>query len=206
MQTANRNSATSTATAFRPATRGSYNTPSQSTSRPTSDTMVRPKSSSAAPPPVEERDTDDASTTEGSQADTDSQWCELCEITGHDILTCSMMLGTDSKGHGHTNGVRKTSKELPAPDEDEEDRTITLPAVDPARISVERPSAPPATSARSSQDSARQPHKDEIAPPVLPTGDGPAPGKDSGMVDMTKWCAMCERDGHESVDCPFEEY
>ena len=38
------------------------------------------------------------------------------------------------------------------------------------------------------------------------TGDGPAPGRQSKAVDMTKWCALCERDGHESVDCPFEEF
>lgn len=37
------------------------------------------------------------------------------------------------------------------------------------------------------------------------TGEGPAPGKASKRVDMQKWCALCERDGHESVDCPFEE-
>ena len=37
-------------------------------------------------------------------------------------------------------------------------------------------------------------------------GDGPAPGKSSKRMDMSKWCALCERDGHESVDCPFEEF
>lgn len=38
-----------------------------------------------------------------------------------------------------------------------------------------------------------------------PAGTGPAPGKSTRRIDMTKWCALCERDGHESVDCPFEE-
>jgi len=45
-------------------------------------------------------------------------------------------------------------------------------------------------------------------PPLPPTpvvDGGPAAGKKTGVVDMTKWCALCERDGHESVDCPFEE-
>ncbi len=36
-------------------------------------------------------------------------------------------------------------------------------------------------------------------------GDGMVPGKASGVIDANKWCALCERDGHESVDCPFEE-
>lgn len=40
----------------------------------------------------------------------------------------------------------------------------------------------------------------------MPSGDGPAAGKASGVIDMSKWCAMCERDGHESVDCPFEDF
>ncbi|KAI9886824.1 MAG: hypothetical protein M1823_001396 [Watsoniomyces obsoletus] len=31
------------------------------------------------------------------------------------------------------------------------------------------------------------------------------PGKASGVIDSNKWCALCERDGHDSVDCPLEE-
>ena len=118
------------------------------------------------------------------------------------------MLGTDSKNHGKTNGVSQPKNDLSAQidGEEEEDRTITMPGVEPARTSLEKPAGTTTDSVRSSQDSARQPHKDEIAPPVPPGGDGPAPGKDSGKIDMSKWCAMCERDGHESVDCPFEEY
>lgn len=27
----------------------------------------------------------------------------------------------------------------------------------------------------------------------------------SGVIDPEKWCALCERDGHESVDCPIED-
>ncbi|KAI9830789.1 MAG: hypothetical protein M1826_004423 [Phylliscum demangeonii] len=29
--------------------------------------------------------------------------------------------------------------------------------------------------------------------------------KTSGVIDPTKWCALCERDGHDSVSCPFED-
>lgn len=204
MNSANRNSATSTATAFRSSTRGSYTTPPQSRSRPSSGNMARPKSSSAAPPAVEEKDIDDGSTTEGSTADTDSQWCELCEIAGHDILTCSKMLGTDGT-QPRTNGFHDAKDRVD--EEDEEDRTITVAEVQPLRTSSEKPATSTASfAARTSSDSNRQPHKDELAPAVQPTGTGPAPGKDSGKIDMEKWCAMCERDGHESVDCPFEEW
>jgi len=45
------------------------------------------------------------------------------------------------------------------------------------------------------------------APKTMPNPmeSGPAAGKESGVVDESKWCALCERDGHESVDCPFED-
>lgn len=198
MHTANRNSATSTSTAIRSSTRGSYTTPPQSNSRPGSGSMPRPKSGAAEP--LHEKDLDDASTTESSQADTDSQWCELCEAPGHDILTCSKMFGTDKDqlakdSSPKTNGIEIT---------EDADRTLTLSEPQPSRSSLERP-AEAQSSARSSQEKPRQAEKEEEIPPALPMGDGPAPGKDSGKIDMTKWCAMCERDGHESVDCPFEE-
>ena len=48
--------------------------------------------------------------------------------------------------------------------------------------------------------------------PTMPSSKQPNPldqgmvaGKSSGVIDGTKWCALCERDGHESVDCPFED-
>ena len=30
-------------------------------------------------------------------------------------------------------------------------------------------------------------------------------GKTSGVIDPDRWCALCERDGHDSVDCPVED-
>lgn len=198
MHTANRNSATSTNTAIRSSTRASYTTPPQTNSRPGSGSMPRPRSGAAEPLP--EKDLDDASTTESSQADTDSQWCELCEAPGHDILTCSKMFGTD-KDQLAKDDSPKTNGDGPT---DDADRTLMLPEPAPSRTSLEKPVEAP-SSARSSQEKPRAVEKEEATPPVLPTGDGPAPGKESGKIDMTKWCAMCERDGHESVDCPFEE-
>lgn len=53
-------------------------------------------------------------------------------------------------------------------------------------------------------DASEAPGK-SMAPAPLFSADGPAPGKHSKVVDMNKWCALCEKDGHESVDCPFEE-
>jgi hypothetical protein len=70
--------------------------------------------------------------------------------------------------------------------------------------------------------SASSPHSDAIVAPLSPgkraaaasppraampnpNDMGPVQGKSSGVVDVDKWCALCERDGHESVDCPFED-
>lgn len=39
----------------------------------------------------------------------------------------------------------------------------------------------------------------------LLNGMSPVAGKASGVIDESKWCALCERDGHESIDCPFDE-
>ncbi|KAI2461768.1 hypothetical protein LOY97_000894, partial [Ophidiomyces ophidiicola] len=39
----------------------------------------------------------------------------------------------------------------------------------------------------------------------LSSSMAPIAGKSSGVIDETKWCALCERDGHESIDCPFDE-
>lgn len=50
-------------------------------------------------------------------------------------------------------------------------------------------------------------------PGSSPKGPLPSPPQEkhvagkanNGQVDMDKWCALCERDGHDSVSCPFED-
>jgi predicted nucleic acid-binding Zn-ribbon protein len=34
---------------------------------------------------------------------------------------------------------------------------------------------------------------------------GMVAGRSSGVIDPEKWCALCEKDGHDSVDCPIED-
>jgi hypothetical protein len=38
-----------------------------------------------------------------------------------------------------------------------------------------------------------------------PMESGPVAGKESGVINMDKWCGVCEREGHDSIDCPFED-
>ncbi|KAJ8607673.1 hypothetical protein MRB53_040136 [Persea americana] len=81
-------------------------------------------------------------------------------------------------------------------------RTSSL-SVDDKRPGSNRSSATPATSAATSSNNAT-PTKPTL---VEGTGDqaGMLGGKASGMIDPDAWCALCERDGHPSVDCPLED-
>ncbi|KAH6898280.1 hypothetical protein B0T10DRAFT_601268 [Thelonectria olida] len=111
-------------------------------------------------------------------------WCEICETNGHDILTCTNMFGPDG---AKTNGDLKTGQDS------EELKPHTPTGNDaPAPLSTlkfKNP-GPPSPNVK-------------ILP--NPMESGPVAGKESGIMDPEKWCAVCERDGHDSVDCPFED-
>lgn len=137
------------------------------------------------------------SDTGSSVTDGSALWCEICETGGHDILTCTNMFGNQdtSKGKGSPNSQR-TGRDVvmeglknqlaPSPrTSDERDRVDPL---DPMKRS------PVVT-----------PIANSGAPMPNPMDQGMVAGKASGIIDETKWCALCERDGHESVDCPFED-
>lgn len=67
-----------------------------------------------------------------------------------------------------------------------------------------RSSATPVGSAQAASSNTATPTK-----PTLIEGTGAQAGmlagKTSGVIDPDRWCALCERDGHESVDCPVED-
>lgn len=67
-----------------------------------------------------------------------------------------------------------------------------------------RSSATPANSAQPGSSTNATPTKPAL---IEGTGDqaGMLAGKMSGRIDPNRWCALCERDGHESVDCPVED-
>ncbi|KAI1132052.1 hypothetical protein F5Y10DRAFT_16338 [Nemania abortiva] len=126
-------------------------------------------------------------------------WCEICETSGHDILTCTNMFGgqteqgktsSDNEVSGKTgkDAVREGLQNLAVPIDTE---------VIPRPLSPMRPKAA----------TAPGPVPAPTSMPTLPNpqDSGPLAGKESGIVDPTKWCAMCERDGHDSIDCPLED-
>ncbi|KAI9852410.1 MAG: hypothetical protein M1838_000728 [Thelocarpon superellum] len=126
--------------------------------------------------------------------DKDAQvlWCEICETSGHDILTCTNMFGKQQAQH-HDGPVdpRRNGKDVVM----EGLRNISTHGQPPQHsehvVSPLKPTSP-------------------LPPPPAnpmpnPTETGMVAGKASGVIDPDKWCALCERDGHESVDCPFED-
>ena len=116
-------------------------------------------------------------------------WCELCETSGHDILTCTNMFG---------NPPAAAPEPLPTP-----------------KVTSQAGLAPPQTD----DEYKVAPLSPHLPPPAEPAGrvsepvkmipnlndPGPVAGKESGIIDAEAWCALCEKDGHNSVDCPFED-
>lgn len=115
-----------------------------------------------------------------SATENSTLWCEICEASGHDILTCTNMFGPDG-AKNHDEALKPNNDNLRPQDDDAR----------PAPLSPARSKSPLATPTV------------KILP--NPMESGPVAGKESGIMDPEKWCALCERDGHDSVDCPFED-
>ncbi|KAI0400317.1 hypothetical protein F4802DRAFT_500564 [Xylaria palmicola] len=130
-----------------------------------------------------------------SVTETSTLWCEICETSGHDILTCTNMFG----GHNDQGNT--------GPDNPASGKTGKSAARDGLRnlaVPVDAEALPrPLSPMRPKPSTAPAP----VSAPTLPNpqDSGPLAGKESGIVDPSKWCAMCERDGHDSIDCPLED-
>lgn len=127
-------------------------------------------------------------------------WCEICDSHGHDILTCTNMFGDPARQRTSQEGQKDPSPKLPRTGRDvvrEGLKGLSVPS--PHADDRVAPLSPAKT--KSAPSTPKTPH----APMPNPMDLGLVAGKASGVIDETKWCALCERDGHESVDCPFEE-
>ena len=169
--------------------RGSF-TNKRSSLRDSRDTVVAVRNDTRSPEVGHKRgntlDTMPESDTYSTATENSALWCEICETSGHDILTCKNMFGPDGAKSVSTDAARAG----------EEPRSERLaPGGDDARPAPLSPARSKATV--------------EPAAPVNtmpnPMESGPVAGKESGIMDPEKWCAVCERDGHDSVDCPFED-
>lgn len=104
-----------------------------------------------------------------------------------------------ANGRGYTNGMSNGIGSV-----------LSNSIVAPPSAPPNSPPAPPPTG-----PAPAGPSSSGLAPPFpLSSGTGTgsasgglpaAAGKTSGVVDESRWCALCERDGHESIDCPFDE-
>ncbi|KAA6415634.1 MAG: hypothetical protein FRX48_00350 [Lasallia pustulata] len=124
-------------------------------------------------------------------------WCEICDSHGHDILTCTSMFG-DPARQGSSQEEQKEGSPRTGRDvvkEGLKGLSVPSPHADD-RVAPLSPGIP-----RSAPSTPRIPR----VPMPNPMDQGLVAGKATGVIDETKWCALCERDGHESVDCPFEE-
>lgn len=165
-------------------------------------------------------DAQSSSTDDGSAA-----WCEICESSGHDILTCTNMFGTMgvSKPTSHPASLQPASQppQVTGPPERSSFVQASIDSalhdsMDSSFASTRKPSsttpeANGSSSAKQGSPSSQRTGRDVVLEGLkgiggLPSSSmAPIAGKLSGVIDESKWCALCERDGHESIDCPFDE-
>ena len=130
-----------------------------------------------------------------SETDGSALWCEICETGGHDILTCTNVFGNGNQAANDNNAGPKS------PRTGSRDVTSRFQGLSVSSPHHDEATVLPLSPMKKSPATTPRVHHQ------LPnlTDEGMAPGKASGVIDASKWCALCERDGHESVDCPFED-
>ncbi len=137
--------------------------------------------------------------THSTVTDESNLWCEICDTGGHDILTCTNMFG-DQANKGGDEDRPKSS-----PNSQRTGRDVVKEGLKGLAVSSPHDHdhvAPLSSSSRKSPAATPR----ALQPPMPnPMDEDMVAGKASGVVDGSKWCALCERDGHESVDCPFDD-
>jgi len=163
---------------------------------------------------------DSASSTAGSAI----LWCEICENGGHDILTCPNMDSTSKKESipqeaDTTTGASKyhlKNASISSQDPDKP-KPLAMGKKAPTRSSLPPPpgAAPsgPLPNPMSGTMPPSPPRPIPTPKPKVALMAVPSPansfsslvaGKD-GTKDANKWCAMCEHDGHDSINCAMED-
>ncbi|OJD14877.1 hypothetical protein AJ78_04824 [Emergomyces pasteurianus Ep9510] len=139
-------------------------------------------------------------------------WCEICETSGHDILTCTNMFGSaaangnaagkspaknnNNNNNNNNNSTTNTNHQGYNGNNHQQNNLGTTNGYNSMN----------ASGSPSSQRTGREAVLEGLKGiGGLTASMSPVAGKASGVIDETKWCALCERDGHESIDCPFED-
>lgn len=127
-----------------------------------------------------------------TMTDSSALYCDMCETFGHEILTCPTINGEHSD---HQTNPK------PSPSSQRTGRDVVTEGLKGLVVPSQQTNHYPEESSP-----ARSPAMTPKANPMPnPLEQGPVAGKKSGVIDGDRWCALCERDGHESVDCPFED-
>ncbi|RBQ97970.1 hypothetical protein VDGD_04301 [Verticillium dahliae] len=163
----------------------------RSSFRDSRDTVVLARHRESRSPELHKRPPGFDSDAYSTATETSTLWCEICETAGHDVLTCTEMFGEHAKHNGAAAAAAASSEGGLRPYHNrgtshDVNKPAPLAPLSPSKTKT--PTATPST---------------QILP--NPLDSGPVAGKSSGVVDEAKWCALCERDGHDSVDCPFED-
>lgn len=152
-----------------------------------------------------------ASDSHSTMTDSSALWCEVCDTGGHDILTCTNMFGNSNRLGNQTNHRHERDhNENDARREDplshrrgqHVDKKEVTGLASPQLNDYPAPLSPARSPALRSAEATPRMQQTKMPNPM---DEGMVAGKDSGIVDAGKWCALCERDGHESVDCPFDD-
>ena len=136
--------------------------------------------------------------THSTVTDGSNLWCEICDTGGHDILTCTNMFGNPTNKGGDDDRPKSS------PNSQRIGRDVVKEGLKGLAVSSPRADDHVAPLSPSRKSPAVTP-KVHQAPMPNPLDQDMVAGKASGVIDGSKWCALCERDGHESVDCPFDD-
>lgn len=148
----------------------------------TSNQMHRPEITPRSLQPMTESDTQ--SSMEGSVL-----WCEICETGGHDILNCNAMGSNgDISRSARANDGGKNSSIHAGTESSHEISHSTESTPRPAPLAPNKVASPAPSN-----------------PLPNPYDSSLVAGKGSVKADPSKWCALCERDGHDVTVCPFED-
>ncbi|QSS65682.1 Noc1p protein [Histoplasma capsulatum] len=142
-----------------------------------------------------------------STEDSGALWCEICETSGHDILTCTNMFGsaaanTNAAGKSVANNSKSNNGYNSFNGNTHQRQQNNLGTSTTNGYNNNNKASGSPSSQRTGRDAVLEGLKGIGG---LTANMSPVAGKASGVIDESKWCALCERDGHESIDCPFED-
>ncbi len=173
----------------------------------------RDREQNGAPPP-RQLETMHEADARSTATDSSTLWCEICETGGHDILTCTNMFANggqpsqEQDSHISLATVNASADDkVPHPTSPPQPLQDSADLIPPLRSKPSSSTSPnlPSTATAQVPANSLPPSPPPSSKPPNPMDPGMVAGKASGVIDADKWCALCERDGHESVDCPFED-